>query len=79
MDRLDFWEEEADESKPLCTMEVSPDSLGREGIPTDATNLVLRALQLYADKTGERRRIHCRLHKAVPAQAGLGGGSGYRP
>jgi len=76
MDRLDFWEEEADESKPLCTMEVSPDSLGREGIPTDATNLVLRALQLYADKTGERRRIHCRLHKAVPAQAGLGGGSG---
>ena len=76
MDKLDFWEEPAHEGKPLCTMEVSPDSVGREGIPTDGKNLVIRALQLYADKTGERRRIHCRLHKAVPAEAGLGGGSG---
>lgn len=75
-DTLDFWEEEPDENAPLCTMEVSRDSLGREGIPTDETNLVMRALQLFADKTGEKRRIHCRLHKAVPAQAGLGGGSG---
>ena len=76
MDTLDFWEEPADDTKPLCSMEVSPDSLGREGIPTDESNLVMRALQLYADKTGETRRIHCRLHKGVPAQAGLGGGSG---
>jgi 4-diphosphocytidyl-2-C-methyl-D-erythritol kinase len=76
MDTLDFWEAPADEPEPLCSMEVSADSLGREGIPTDETNLVMRALQLFADKTGERRRIHCRLHKAVPAQAGLGGGSG---
>jgi len=75
-DTLDFWEEPADEGAPLCSMEVSPDSYGREGIPTDEKNLVMRALQLYADKTGERRRIHCRLHKAVPAEAGLGGGSG---
>ena len=76
MDTLDFWEEPADESKPLCSMEVSADSLGREGIPTDESNLVMRALALYAEKTGETRRIHCRLHKAVPAEAGLGGGSG---
>jgi 4-diphosphocytidyl-2-C-methyl-D-erythritol kinase len=75
-DTLDFWAEPADDAKPLCSMEVSTNSLGREGIPTDESNLVMRALQLYADKTGERRRIHCRLHKAVPAQAGLGGGSG---
>jgi len=75
-DTLDFWEEPADDSVPLCSMEVSQDSIGREGIPTDESNLVMRALQLYADKTGERRRIHCRLHKAVPAEAGLGGGSG---
>ena len=48
MDSLDFWEEPPDETKPLCTMEVSPDSLGREDIPTDQTNLVMRALELYA-------------------------------
>mmetsp|Transcript_37631 Transcript_37631/g.62298 ORF Transcript_37631/g.62298 Transcript_37631/m.62298 type:complete len:357 (+) Transcript_37631:16-1086(+) len=75
-DTLDFWEEPSDESAPLCSMEVSQDSIGREDIPTDETNLVMRALQLFAEKTGEKRRIHCRLHKAVPAQAGLGGGSG---
>lgn len=75
-DTLDFWEEPPDDAAPLCTMEVSQDSLGREGIPVDQNNLVMRALQLYADRTGERRRVHCRLHKAVPAQAGLGGGSG---
>ena len=26
-------------------------------------------------RAGETRRIHCRLHKAIPAQGGLGGGS----
>ena len=75
-DQLDFWEEPADASAPLCSMEVSADSYGREGIPTDESNLVMKALKLYADRTGETRRIHCRLHKGVPAEAGLGGGSG---
>jgi len=76
MDTLDFWVEDADKAEPICSMEVSADSLGREGIPTDESNLVMRALALYASKTGETQRIHCRLHKGVPAQAGLGGGSG---
>jgi len=74
-DTLDFWVEDPDPSSPICSMEVSADSVGREGIPTDESNLVMRALQLFADKTGEKQRIHCRLHKAAPAQAGLGAGS----
>lgn len=76
MDTLDFWVEPPDAKQPICSMEVSEDSLGRDGIPTDESNLVMRALALFAEKTGETRRIHCRLHKGVPAQAGLGGGSG---
>lgn len=75
LDRLDFWEEEPDASQPICTMEVSPDSVGRAGIPTDEQNLVMRALALYAERTGRKQRVHCRLHKAIPAQAGMGGGS----
>jgi 4-diphosphocytidyl-2-C-methyl-D-erythritol kinase len=75
-DQLDFWEMPPDPSAPLCSMEVSQDSYGRDGIPTDESNLVMKALKLYADRTGETRRIHCRLHKGVPAEAGLGGGSG---
>ena len=74
-DTLDFWVECADSSKPICSMEVSPDSVGRAGIPTDETNLVMRALKLCADKTGTKQRVHCRLHKNAPAQAGLGAGS----
>ena len=45
------------------------------GVPTDSTNLVLRALRLMREKTGSKMRFHASLHKNCPAQAGLGGGS----
>ena len=48
-----------------------------EGVPTDKTNLVLRALDLVRCKTGnEDKFFRANLVKQVPAQAGLGGGSG---
>jgi 4-diphosphocytidyl-2-C-methyl-D-erythritol kinase len=47
-----------------------------EGVPTDSTNLVLRALQLMREKTGKASvYFNADLFKRVPAQAGLGGGS----
>ena len=55
-DTLDFWVEDPDSSEPICSMEVTADSVGRDGIPTDGTNLVMRALALFAEKTGEQRR-----------------------
>ncbi|KAL1515889.1 hypothetical protein AB1Y20_002504 [Prymnesium parvum] len=73
-DTLDFWAHDRADA-PQCSMEVTPNSLGYDMIPTDESNLVMRALQLFAERTGETRRIHCRLHKAIPAQGGLGGGS----
>jgi len=48
------------------------------GVPADETNLVwkaARALWLAAGKTGEPRAAHVRLDKAIPHEAGLGGGS----
>jgi 4-diphosphocytidyl-2-C-methyl-D-erythritol kinase len=45
------------------------------GVPTDGTNLVLRALETFRRRTGVRRYFKVRLEKRVPAQAGLGGGS----
>jgi 4-diphosphocytidyl-2-C-methyl-D-erythritol kinase len=45
------------------------------GVPTDSTNLVLRALELMRQKTGKRVYFKADLEKCVPAQAGLGGGS----
>ena len=48
-----------------------------EGVPTDKSNLVIRALDLVRSKTGnEDKYFKANLIKQVPAQAGLGGGSG---
>jgi 4-diphosphocytidyl-2-C-methyl-D-erythritol kinase len=46
-----------------------------EGVPTDQTNLVLRALTLMREKTGKEVYFTADLQKECPAQAGLGGGS----
>ena len=46
-----------------------------EGVPTDSSNLVLRAIQLIRDKTGVDMYFVANLKKQCPAQAGLGGGS----
>lgn len=47
------------------------------GVPVDKTNLVLRAIELVKVKTGRTDTFfRANLVKQVPAQAGLGGGSG---
>ncbi|KAL3760102.1 hypothetical protein ACHAWU_002173 [Discostella pseudostelligera] len=47
-----------------------------DGVPTDSTNLVIRALELIRQKTGNTNvYFKADLVKRVPAQAGLGGGS----
>jgi 4-diphosphocytidyl-2-C-methyl-D-erythritol kinase len=46
-----------------------------EGLPTDGTNLVLRAASLFRRSFPATPPLHFILHKAVPQGAGLGGGS----
>jgi len=47
-----------------------------EGVPTDSSNLVIRALELMREKTGKTSvYFNADLFKRCPAQAGLGGGS----
>ncbi len=46
------------------------------GVPTDGTNLVLRAAEAFAAETGWRPGLRFVLEKRIPAGAGLGGGSG---
>lgn len=43
--------------------------------PVGESNLVLRAAQLFAQATHLNAGLHVRLVKAIPAEAGLGGGS----
>jgi 4-diphosphocytidyl-2-C-methyl-D-erythritol kinase len=44
-------------------------------IPLDDANLAVRAARLFLEARGLRRRVAIDLHKAIPAGAGLGGGS----
>jgi 4-diphosphocytidyl-2-C-methyl-D-erythritol kinase len=44
-------------------------------IPSDASNLVLKAVQLFRRKTGKELYFKIHLDKRIPSQAGLGGGS----
>jgi 4-diphosphocytidyl-2-C-methyl-D-erythritol kinase len=45
------------------------------GIPTDGTNLALRAAERLAAAAGVRRGVRITLDKRIPVAAGLGGGS----
>mmetsp|Transcript_63643 Transcript_63643/g.149161 ORF Transcript_63643/g.149161 Transcript_63643/m.149161 type:complete len:388 (+) Transcript_63643:41-1204(+) len=45
------------------------------GVPVDDSNLVIRALKLFREKSGIRRFFGVTLEKEIPAQAGMGGGS----
>ena len=61
---------DVDTGKPWelhCTM---------EGIPTDKSNLAWKAAEAFYAATGKRTTgLEIRIHKRIPTQAGLGGGS----
>jgi 4-diphosphocytidyl-2-C-methyl-D-erythritol kinase len=44
-------------------------------LPTDASNLILKATELFRRKTGFKQGFKIHLIKRIPTQAGLGGGS----
>lgn len=63
------------ELTPINDVKADEFTCNMEGVPTDSTNLVLRAIQLMRDKTGVEQYFFTNLIKECPAQAGLGGGS----
>lgn len=50
-------------------------SCGQEGVPADESNLVVKAVRLFEEATGEGCSYAVRLEKRIPHGAGLGGGS----
>jgi len=63
-------------------MEMLPSSAEQDelecnlpGVPVDESNLVIRALRLFRDRSGMKQFFRIRLEKRIPAQAGMGGGS----
>lgn len=46
-----------------------------ESLPVDSKNLIMRAAQILADRSGTDRGAHIHLEKNIPSPGGLGGGS----
>ena len=47
----------------------------KDGVPTDESNLAVRAAKLYMDAIGEWRGLHIDIQKNIPMAAGMAGGS----
>ncbi|MDR2346431.1 MAG: 4-(cytidine 5'-diphospho)-2-C-methyl-D-erythritol kinase [Planctomycetaceae bacterium] len=48
---------------------------GKEDVPQDADNIVVRALEMFRKRYGITQGIKVNLFKRIPSQSGLGGGS----
>lgn len=54
---------------------VTVDGPGAGDVPTDATNLALRAARLLADAAGVEDPVRISIHKEIPVAGGMAGGS----
>jgi len=75
--KVDFGDEIRAEKSSIQNSESNRFTLECDapGVPVDASNLVLRAAEAYAQATGWGGRVHFKLTKRIPVGAGLGGGS----
>lgn len=55
--------------------QISREDLSGSATPLPANDLCVRAAQALQAATGCREGVHISLHKSIPAQAGMGGGS----
>ncbi len=60
---------------PDRTIRLTVSGTGAESVPTDETNLAIRAARLVAKQAGVDDGVHLHLVKAVPVAGGMAGGS----
>jgi len=70
---IDLADEMTIAEAPPGVIEVSAQAAG---VPSGPENLVYRACKVFFEITGIRGGARCRISKNIPAQAGMGGGSG---
>ncbi len=61
--------------QPSEGLSLSVDGPMFKGVPTDGSNLVLKAAHLFKDGAGVGAGAHITLTKSLPAASGIGGGS----
>jgi len=62
-------------ARPSVTLGLSVTGAHADLVPTDGSNLALRAAQLLAETVGIEPHVHLHLHKGVPVAGGMAGGS----
>lgn len=62
-------------ARPSDTFELTVAGPFAEGVPTDETNLALRAARLLAEQAGIDEGVRLHVHKGVPVAGGMAGGS----
>ena len=62
-------------ARPSDTFELTVAGPFAEGVPTDETNLALRAARLLAEHAGIDEGVRLHVHKGVPVAGGMAGGS----
>lgn len=70
-DEIDVAWEEPTEGKTEILLSVE----GNSNVPTDASNLAVRAARAFLSATGESGTVTVRIRKKIPMAAGLAGGS----
>lgn len=60
---------------PAQELMVEVEGLGAEHVPTDGTNLAVRAVNALAERTGVDPRVRLRIRKNIPVAGGMAGGS----
>jgi 4-diphosphocytidyl-2-C-methyl-D-erythritol kinase len=61
--------------RPAEQTHVTVEGLHADRVPTDASNLALRAVRLMADHVGVDEPVHVHVRKGVPVAGGMAGGS----
>lgn len=62
-------------AEPADQTAISVTGRSAEAVPTDSSNLALRAAHLLAEATGTTAGVHLHITKGVPTAGGMGGGS----
>jgi 4-diphosphocytidyl-2-C-methyl-D-erythritol kinase len=62
-------------ARPAAELSVTVEGLHADRVPTDGTNLALRAARLLAEHVGVDDGVHLHIRKGVPVAGGMAGGS----
>jgi 4-diphosphocytidyl-2-C-methyl-D-erythritol kinase len=72
---IDLYDEVTVTPAASASLDVVGEGVDTSGVPTDSSNLALRAAALLADHAGVEGRVRVSIRKRIPVMGGMAGGS----